>query len=63
MECNIAAQGPNIIEFSEQLRNLFKNYNQIVSFDGSRTTVHKSTDWQDIADSKVLLNLIFIKNP
>jgi FkbM family methyltransferase len=62
LECNMVAQGRNIHKFSEQLQFLFAQYDQIVSFDGSKVTKLVKSDWRQVSESKDLVNLLFFKN-
>ena len=62
LECNMVAQGENFHEFGKQLEFLFGHYDRVISFEGFKITPLKSSDWQQVRESKVLVNLLFLKN-
>jgi FkbM family methyltransferase len=62
LECNMVAQGENFNEFGKQLEFLFGHYDQVISFEGFKITPLKSSDWQQVRESKVLVNLLFLRN-
>jgi FkbM family methyltransferase len=62
LECNMAAQGNNFHDFDKQLEFLFGHYDRVISFEGLKITPLKTSDLQQVRESKALVNLLFLQN-